>query len=109
MLLHLDLHEYNSKVLDEDNDPPPPDIYEFTWFRRTVDDTARWSDRRAGQQGDIQRPDGRTCATVTQDGISAMRDLFKLDDVQATGVEDALIDGFGYRVVTTFTAFPASP
>ncbi|XP_037409639.1 uncharacterized protein LOC119272199 [Triticum dicoccoides] len=48
VLIHLDLHEDHSKARDDD-DPPPADIYEFTWFPRMVDGTTRRGDCRARQ------------------------------------------------------------
>ncbi|XP_037473961.1 uncharacterized protein LOC119350019 [Triticum dicoccoides] len=56
VLLHLDLLEDHSKARDDDDDPTPPDLYEYTWFHHTVDGTGRRGDRRAGQASDVQRP-----------------------------------------------------
>lgn len=56
VLIHLDLHEDHSKARDDDDDPPLADIFEFTWFPRMVDDTARRGDRRAGQPCNERRP-----------------------------------------------------
>ncbi|XP_048557529.1 uncharacterized protein LOC125538309 [Triticum urartu] len=37
VLIHLDLHEDHSKAADDDDNPPAPDVFEFTWYRKMVD------------------------------------------------------------------------
>ncbi|XP_044973938.1 uncharacterized protein LOC123441736 [Hordeum vulgare subsp. vulgare] len=52
VLLHLDLHKDHSKARDDDN-PPPPDIYEHTWVRKMVHGSAS----RREHMGDQGRDD----------------------------------------------------
>ncbi|KAI4990716.1 hypothetical protein ZWY2020_039087 [Hordeum vulgare] len=50
MLLHLDLLEDHSKACDDHEDPPPPDVEEFTWYLHEVDGTTRRINRTATSQ-----------------------------------------------------------
>ncbi|KAE8786002.1 putative endo-1,3(4)-beta-glucanase 2 [Hordeum vulgare] len=55
VLLHLDLLEDHSKAHDDDGDPPPPDVEEFTRYPREVDGTTRRADRRGDQPTEVRR------------------------------------------------------
>ncbi|KAM3329844.1 hypothetical protein ACQJBY_026706 [Aegilops geniculata] len=61
-LIHLDLLEDHTKARDDEDNPPPLDVSEFTWYRHVVDGAPAPHDRRGGQGGqrhDARRPDRR--------------------------------------------------
>ncbi|XBJ22694.1 hypothetical protein VPH35_001041 [Triticum aestivum] len=68
VLIHLDLHEDHSKAGDDNDNPPPPDVHEFTWYRKVVDGTyvpregrpaQGCTERRADRREDDGDRDGR--------------------------------------------------
>ncbi|KAE8819080.1 hypothetical protein D1007_03064 [Hordeum vulgare] len=59
VLVHLDLHEDHSKARDDDENPPPPDVYEHTWYDKYIDGTAPRRDRRGDLGREERRPDRR--------------------------------------------------
>ncbi|XP_037484998.1 uncharacterized protein LOC119363729 [Triticum dicoccoides] len=59
VLLHLDLLEYHTKAQDDDDNPPAPDIHEYTWYRRTMDGTAGRGERRVAQDTGERQPPRR--------------------------------------------------
>ncbi|XP_044428428.1 uncharacterized protein [Triticum aestivum] len=68
VLIHLDLHEDHSKAAGDDDNSPPPDVHEFTWYRRVIDGTIAPRDRRA-EQGRAERcPDRRDDDEGDRDG-----------------------------------------
>ncbi|KAE8777542.1 hypothetical protein D1007_49653 [Hordeum vulgare] len=70
VLLHLDLHKDHSKARDDDN-PPPPDIYEDTWVRKMVHDMFKYE--------------------MSPDIVAAMCALVKIDHGLENKVEESLL------------------
>ncbi|XP_044378665.1 uncharacterized protein [Triticum aestivum] len=59
VIIHLDLHEDHSKAGDDDDNPPPLEVHEFTWYRKFVDGMYTPRDRRPAQGCTERRPDRR--------------------------------------------------
>ncbi|KAM3329727.1 hypothetical protein ACQJBY_026642 [Aegilops geniculata] len=59
VLVHLDLLEDHTKAKDDDDNPPPAEIQEYTWYRRCVDGTVGRGECRAAQGRDERRPPRR--------------------------------------------------
>ncbi|KAE8794167.1 hypothetical protein D1007_31040 [Hordeum vulgare] len=67
VIIHLDLLEDHSKAGDDDDNPPPSDVHEFTWYSKTIDGTFIPRERKA-TPGRIERCQDRRDDNDDRDG-----------------------------------------
>ncbi|KAE8812082.1 hypothetical protein D1007_10919 [Hordeum vulgare] len=67
VIIRLDLLKDHSKAGDDDDKSPPPDVHEFTWYRKTIDGTFIPRDRQAAP-GRVKRRQDRRDDDDDRDG-----------------------------------------